>query len=226
MAYELIVRPGSEGAAETPAEDLAERLAGALGASAEGETFIFEQGGTKITLRPSRGDGGEVVGAELVLPYGAVRDEVEAGLKRVLGEIAARGWAVFDPQLGSEIGRGDLDRVLARFSADSAYHVELAGVVEDPRQGLAAAADATPARKTSLQVKILGGLIALLVLVWLVFQGCVVQPMLRQIQGEEGTKIEDEGPTARWLATHPPDPDAPPVKGPLPMAPPVTSDDE
>ncbi|MDF1564183.1 MAG: hypothetical protein P1V51_14125 [Deltaproteobacteria bacterium] len=219
MAYELNLRTGESGlepGAILPR--VAELLA--LPALEEGAAELsFLEGETRLTLREARGEDEQGLGADLVLPYGAVITEIEDCLKKSLDAAGKARLVVFDPQLGSAVARGDLGRILDRYREDSAYHVHLSGTAEDLRQGISSAREASPYQqpRASVQVKIILGLIALFFLLWLLFRFFVISPMIRQLEGDEAARIPQTGPPPGWVARHPPrvdppatDPDEPP----------------
>jgi len=237
MAYELNLRPGESGLApdkilEWLAELLELHAVAARDGREEGEEgqvdegasvearFEVTEGETRATLRFARDDAQAPVGADLVVPYGAVVPEVEALIKRVLETATGEVLVVFDPQLGGPVAQGDLGRVIERYGEDSSYHVHFAGNAEDARQGIAAAKEADPYRqpRASVQVKVLLGLVGLGLVAWLFFRACVISPMMNQLAGDQAAQIPRGGPPPGWLAHHPPTldqaADAPPAEAP------------
>ncbi len=216
MAYELNLRPGESGLApsevlasvvevlglSTPASSRAEEAEEAQGSP----EFEISEGATRGRLRDASDDAGQGVGADLILPYGAVGAEVEVCVKRVLEASAGKGLVVFDPQIGGAVAQGDLHRIMSRYDEDSAYHVHLAGTAEDHRQGIASAEEVNPHQqpRASVQAKVLLGLIALVIIAWVFFRACVISPMVRQMEGELEARIPNTGPPPGWVASHPP----------------------
>lgn len=208
MGYELNIRQGSSG---VEGQGLVEVVTTALRAHGElqGELptgpFQWTLGATRCALRPASRDGeDQLIGIDFELPYGAVSSEVDACLQKVLAVAQEHKLLVFDPQLGTAVGRGDADRILERFEQASGYQVELAGQSEDVRQGMESAADVKMPTKTSTQVKVLLVLVGIFVLAYLVFRACVVSPMLDQLRGAEPEQVKRKGPPKGWLINHPP----------------------
>lgn len=203
MAYELSIQSpaGEPDLLERLLDDLADK--GAVSRAEDGGG-AFRLEATTVRLRAD--DAGRV---EASLPFGALGSEVEEALGVLLDAGARLHAKTFDPQLGREVGAGEAGAVAESFEAVSRWHVEYAGRTEDVRQGVASAqaVEAELRPRLSMQLKIVLGLAALLVLAWGVFRACVVSPMLDQL-APVGEPIE--GPPPGWLATHPPvSPDPP-----------------
>ena len=203
MAYVLDIRVSEDASdGEAVATALAEGLAAHGTVTPDEGGFRFTTGGTRLQVVRTGDEAGRVDGVDVGIPYGAVELEVGEALDWILSVAADRGDRVFDPQLGRSVRAGESGAVLASFAAASSYAVDYAGQVEDARAGVESVADTGRSR---LQVKILGGVVVLLVTLWLLFQSCVVGPMTQALSppSADDTATVDGGPPPGWMAAHP-----------------------
>lgn len=210
VAYVLnLVPPQGDDADRPPASGALDRLRAGLGEAgdvAEGEpgALRWTCGDTALDVKVLADREGRLREIDVVLPYGAVVDEVESALRH-LTEVADGGsLQVFDPQLGRSVGRGDVSAVSACFAQASAYHVAFAGVSEDSRQGLASAAGHERAPLFSARVKVFMVMVAVLVTLYFLFRVFVIDPISDALAPGVERSPPEGGPPPGWLDRHPP----------------------
>jgi hypothetical protein len=210
MAYVLnLVPPQTEGAERPAAKGALDRLRAGLGEAgevADGEpgTLQWTKGDTRMDVRLSADREGRLNEIDVVLPYGALLEEVESAVRHLADIAEAGALQVFDPQLGRSVGRGDVAAISACFAQASAYHVEYTGMAEDSRQGLSTAAAYERPTLISPRAKVFAVAIGVLVALYFLFRVIVLDPLANTLAPKPELGPPEGGPPPGWLDRHPP----------------------
>jgi hypothetical protein len=145
MGYDLYLRrktPEAALNAESILQALREASSGsatnsatAMTAASPSENFELKVGTGKVRAKLSRSEG-NLLGADLEVPFGAPDDEFRATLVLVAGLAARLDLMLVDPQRGAEITPGTADMSVDQWRQANRYALDTAGMVEDPRAAL------------------------------------------------------------------------------------------
>ena len=148
-----------------PKESPAAPSPAAIPASAGAGPWSLANGKARVGARLAREDA-SLTGADFDVPFGGSEDELRRAFLFVAALAESTGAAVFDPQLGREVGRGAVEEVVARWRQSQSWMVDVAGTYEDSRS-LAAIEPVPPlvSRRAKIILLLLG---AFLAVYWLI----------------------------------------------------------
>ncbi len=141
----------------------------------------------------------------MALPFGAVREEVDEAIERIMSVARDVGLEVFDPQLGRTVGAGGEGSITARFFEVSSYHLEFGGFSEDSRQAMGSAFEHEQPAMFSPRAKMLAVGVGVLIVIYLLLRLVILDPLLESLVPPPPVEPDTSaGPPPGWLDRNPP----------------------